>query len=403
MVHSPNHGTWSAVSYEERSWVPSETSLVPRSRRREHTGPYLAAVSPAIASIDDLGLGDDTAALAEEASAEIARFDAEMGSELAPFSALFLRCESAASSRIEQLTASAKAIALAEMGDQTEPNATLIVANTRAIEAAIALSDRLDEEALIDMQAALIGGSHPEWTGRWRQEQVWIRGSNFGPHGAEYIAPHHDRVPAAMADLVEFMAREDLPAFAQAAIAHAQFETIHPFPDGNGRTGRSLVHALLRSKGLTRNVTVPTSAGLLSDTGAYFDSLTAYRCGRPAAIVELMANATFLALGNARQLVVDLRTIQADWEDRIGARRHAAAWRLAERLVRYPVVDSPTLQAALDVSAPTANGAIERLVEAGVLTKVSGNYRNRKWAANEVFAALDGFAQRAPRRALGQP
>src|ERR1700712_2801977 len=135
--------------------------------------------------------------------------------------------------------------------------------------------------------------SSPEIAGRWRAEQVWIGGDSFGPHGAAFIPPHHDHVPAPMADLVEFTRAADLPLLSQAALAHAQFETIHPFPDGNGRTGRALIHAMLRSHGLTRNVTVPVSAGLLTDTVGYFEALTAYRSGEPAEIVEKLANASF--------------------------------------------------------------------------------------------------------------
>src|SRR5262249_56504813 len=90
------------------------------------------------------------------------------------------------------------------------------------------------------------------------------------PHGAAFVPPHYERVPDAMRDLMSFVRRDDLPVLAHAALAHAQFETIHPFVDGNGRTGRALVHAMLRARGVTRNVTVPVSAGLLTDTDAYF-------------------------------------------------------------------------------------------------------------------------------------
>ena len=89
----------------------------------------------------------------------------------------------------------------------------------------------------------------------------------------------HTRVPAAIDDLMTFAARDDVPLLAQIAVAHAQFETIHPFTDGNGRTGRALVQAMLRNKGLTRQVTVPVSAGLLVDTDGYIAALTAYRDG----------------------------------------------------------------------------------------------------------------------------
>jgi len=139
---------------------------------------------------------------------------------------------------------------------------------------------------------------------------------------------------------VRFAQRNDIPVLAHAAIAHAQFETIHPFPDGNGRTGRALIHSMLRAKGLTRRVTVPVSAGLLSDTRHYFDTLTLYRQGEVAPIVETMANAALRAIGNGRQLVDELRAIRQGWQDKIKARRDSAAWQLADLLVRQPVVDA---------------------------------------------------------------
>jgi Fic family protein len=388
---------WPALTYESTPWTLPDDVSIPRGRRARHSGPYDAAVPAEIARLD-VALAGETLALADEASAEIARFDAELGADIAPYAPLLLRSESAASSKIENLTASAKAIALAEIGDPTRHNASIIVANTRAMQAAIALADDLDEQAILDMHEALLGASHPQLVGHWRDQQVWVGGSNYGPHGAAYVPPRHERVPAAMADLVAFMRRDDLPALVQATIAHAQFETIHPFPDGNGRTGRSLIHALLRAKRLTRTVTVPVSAGLLTDTDAYFDSLTAYRRGEPATIIELLAEASFRAIDNGRKLVADLASVRAAWDERITVRRGAAAHRLADLLVRQPVVDSPLVQRELGVAATNANTAIDHLVEKGVLQKVSGNYRNRKWAASEVLDELDAFAARAGRR-----
>jgi Fic family protein len=395
----PAHGAsmWPAVAYESVPWTLPDDVAIPRGRRAAHAGPYLAAVPPLIAHLD-IPLGTDSLALADETSAEIARFDAELGADIAPYAPLLLRSESAASSKIENLTASAKAIALAELGDPTKHNATIIVANTRAMQAALALADDLDEKAILDMHEVLIGPSHPEWVGHWRDEQVWIGGSNYGPHGAMFVPPRHQRVPEAMADLVAFMRRDDVPALVQATIAHAQFETIHPFPDGNGRTGRALIHSLLRAKRLTRTVTVPVSAGLLTDTDAYFDSLTAYREGELTTIVELIADASFRAVSNGRRLASDLATTREGWDERITVRRGASAHRLADLLVRQPVIDSPLVQRELAVAASNANTAIEHLEEKRILTKVSGNYRNRKWAAPEILDALDEFAVRAGRR-----
>jgi Fic family protein len=396
---APNDGGgWPRLSWADYGWVSKiPPEMVSAGVRKRHYGPYQAAVVPCIADRAPK-LPADIAATAEEASIEIARFDTEFGAEVAPFASVLLRSESAASSMIENLSSGAKAIALAELGSTEKRNATEIVGNVEAMKAALELSGRLDQDAILTMHAALMTTCHPAIAGRWRQEQVWIGGDSFGPHGAMFVPPHHDHVPALMNDLVRFTRRTDLPLLCQTAIAHAQFETIHPFPDGNGRTGRALVHAMLRGHGLTRNVTVPVSAGLLTDTRGYFDALSAYRDGNPAAIVEKLAQASFAATTNGRQLVAELRAIRASWDDRIPARRGSGAWRLADLLLRQPVVDAVTVAAELGVTSQNAQRAIVPLAEAAVLTEFTGFARNRMWHSREVLTALDDFAARAGRR-----
>src|SRR5690625_296379 len=119
--------------------------------------------------------------------------------------------------------------------------------------------------------------------GEWRDEAVWIGTRTDTPRDAEFVAPVHERIPDLVADLCAFTARGEIPPFVSVAVAHAQFETIHPFSDGNGRTGRALAQAMLRQRGLTRNVAVPVSAGLLGDVEGYHQALTAYCAGRPRA------------------------------------------------------------------------------------------------------------------------
>lgn len=368
---------------------------------RKHRGPYQAAVVPNIAELH-LILPSEVAAMAEDAAVEISRFDTQMGGEIAPFSSILLRSESAASSQIENLTASARAIAEAELGSSGRQNAEQIVANTRAMDAALALADRLDAEAILTMHRALMEGSAPAIAGRWRTEQVWVGGTSLGPHGAMFVPPHHTRVEPAIANLVAFMHREDLPVLSQAAVAHAQFETIHPLPDGNGRTGRALLHAMLRNKGLTRTVTVPISAGLLTDTQAYFDALETYRAGDPSPMVRNVAEAALSALVNGRELVEELRAIRAGWNERISARGDSAVWRVAGLLLRHPVINARLVAGELAIATRNAYRYIEPLEEAGVLTALTDKKRNRAWGSDQVLIALDAFAARAGRRAAAR-
>lgn len=321
-----------------------------------------------------------------------------MGQIAAPFAAILLRTESASSSEIENLSSGARQIALAELGAHASKNAQLIVGNVRAMQAALALSESIDGQAIIEMHRALLEESSPEIVGHWRDQQVWIGGGSLGPHTAQFVPPHHDRVPELMDDLALFANRVDLPVLVQTALAHAQFETIHPFPDGNGRVGRALIQAMLRGGQLTRNVAVPVSAGLLHDTGSYFEALGAYRAGDISPIVRAIADAAFAAVHNGRILVGDLEAVRLQWRDRVKARRDSSAYRLVDVLLRQPVIDSVTAAAQLGISTVNAQQAINRLVDADVLAQISTGKRNRLWLAKDVVRVLDEFGARAKRR-----
>ncbi|WP_104194918.1 Fic family protein [Cryobacterium sp. M25] len=388
---------WPLIGCEERPWRSVQDEYGLRTQKRLASGPYLASV-PALISDLDIPFDSEMHALTEEAASELARFDAEVGQIAAPFASILLRTESASSSEIENLTSGARQIALAELGEHASKNAQLIVGNVRAMQAALALSESIDGNAILEMHRALLEQSNPDIVGHWRDQQVWIGGGSFGPHTAQFVPPHQDRVPALMDDLVAFANRVDLPVLAQTAIAHAQFETIHPFPDGNGRVGRALIQAMLRSGGLTQNVAVPVSAGLLHDTGRYFDALSAYRSGDVAPIIRSIAEASFAAVHNGRILVADLESVQVEWRGRISARRDSAVHRLVGILLRQPVIGAAAAAAQLGISSVNAQVAIDRLVDANILTQITDGRRNRIWLAKDVVQVLDEFAARAKRR-----
>lgn len=383
------------VTYEDVRWEP---------QGRRYAGaalPKYGTYHPAVpASITDLvlDLPPSVFADAESASREITRFDAELGGEIAPFAAVLLRSESAASSQIENLTASARAIAEAELpGGKAKRNAETIVANTAAMQAAVALSDSVDCDAILAMHRALMVNEPRHTPGEFRTEPVWIGGGSI-PIGATFVGPRHEVVSDAISDLIAFAQRTDVPTLPQIAVGHAQFETIHPFTDGNGRTGRALVQAMLRNKGLTRQVTVPVSAGLLADTDAYFAALTSYRDGDAAPIVERFSQATILAIANGRQLVADLRAIRETWNGMVTARSDSAVWKVADLLIRRPVVNAALLAQELGIESTNAHRYLKPLTEAGILVETTSGPRNRVWRSPDVLAALDSFAERAGRR-----
>lgn len=394
-------GSWPAVEHEEVDWHLEDriAATLDVFERRRRSRPYRAAVTPDIAELDPAAaVAPDTLEAINDVAPAIIRLDAEMSALPVPMPAVLLRSESVASSQIERLTTSARNLAIAELGLDTRGNAKLVAANTRAMTRALEAGDEVTPEAILAIHRALLAESEPDVAGRWRQQQVWIGASAASPHGADYIAPVHARVPAAIDDLCAFAARRDVHPLVQAAVVHAQFETIHPFTDGNGRTGRVLIHTMMRRSGLTTSATVPVSAGLLRDTAAYFRSLDSYRAGDPNPIVRQVAFGALEAAHNGRELAGEITRIRGRWRESIRARSDSGAWRLADELFAQPVVNAEHVSRILAVSDRAARNAIEVLEEAGVLKRATVARRNVVWQAPEVLRAMDDFAARAGRR-----
>ena len=179
--------SWPATTLESVRWV-GDVDAIPRRHRGDYSGGYQANIVPPIASANAHLSAGSRAAL-DEATAHIARFDADMSNEIAPLASTLLRSESASSSRIEHLTASARAIAAAELGDTSRRNAAEIVANSTMMTAAIRLADHLNAESIIEMHRQLMEPMRPDIVGHWRTQQVWIGGSRHGPHTADFVPP----------------------------------------------------------------------------------------------------------------------------------------------------------------------------------------------------------------------
>lgn len=394
-----NGENWPALTTEPQTWTPSAGFGV-RADRHPGEQRYESAVVPEIAALTPSPTSEVMAA-AEDAALSLSRLDAELGDRVASFAPVLLRSEAASSSQIENLTASARSIMSAELGAKTGQNATQVAANTRAMTAAIDLSGELSGEAILTMHEVLLESQPRHTPGAWRDEPVWIGSRSDTPVGAEFVAPHHSRIPALIDDLVAFMRRTDLPAAVAVAVSHAQFETIHPFSDGNGRTGRALAQAQLRYLGVTQNVAVPVSAGLLADVSGYHAALTSYREGEVGPIISAFADASLRAVRNARQLVEEIDEIRADWARRLTVRRSSNAWKLLDVLVRRPVLNSATAAAELGVKQPNIYPPLKALEDAGVLASKNEYQLGPFWRSDEILAAIDRFAERAGRRSLG--
>ena len=380
---------WPALGTELLPWKrdPEELALVPKSRRRRIASGYEAAVPLAIAE-RDVVLPPDLALRAEEVVAELARFDAETISQGFNLPALLLRSESSSSSRIEHLTSSVRNVALAELSDRAPQNAQLIAGNVAAMRAALSLEGEVSTSSLVEMQDALMRG---HGTGL-RTEQVWIGGTPYSPHGALYVPPAWGRVPACLDDLCAYLRRADVSPLTKAAIAHAQFETIHPFVDGNGRTGRTLLHLVLRSEGLLGHSTLPVSAGLLHDVDAYMASLDSYHEGDPVAVVATVTDALEIALVLGRRAASDIRQVLAGWGELITERAGSAIHRLPALLVEHPVVNAAYVSEHLGITPRAATSLVARAEGLGILRRIGTARRGVFYQADELIDVLEDIA-----------
>lgn len=407
-VLSSHTSSWPPLEYEVLVWangpaasMDSAASMGPAASRHFNLNEkYKAAVPPVIANLIPV-VDRETGMLAQEAEHELARFDEASGHRLKAFGPILLRSEAASSSQIEHLSASARQIFTAEAGGKGERNASEIVANTRAMLTAIELSNDLSVATVLEMHRVLMDRQPRHTPGLFREDQVWIGKKSESPIGAEYVAPAAGRVPGLMADLAEYASRKDITPLLHVATAHAQFETIHPFSDGNGRTGRALAQGMLRASRLTRNVAVPVSAGLLINIDGYHEALGEYRTGNLSPIVAQFATASLRAVPNGRQLMAELDEVREHWLAVSRPRARSAKLRLLEYAIEHPAFTAEAAALGVGVTHENVYRALRDLQSDGVFALKAGHSGPSVWRAPAVLDAIDRFAERAGRRTLG--
>lgn len=391
--HWPAHGT---IVRPWRSAVRGD-----RSVRRTTT--VTASVPPRIA---DAHWEPDrtTAALLDRSLDALTALDDGDGGA-APLHRLLTRSEAVATSRIEHEDATAEDVARALVGVRANTSATAMVQAGDALDRLVraAGAGRLDETALLDAHRGLLRGDPVDgpYAGRYRTVQNWIGGGST-PRDADHVPPPPGLVPALMADLFAFLERDDLHPVAQAAIAHAQFESIHPFTDGNGRTGRALVAAVLRARGASRRASPPVSTVLVAERARYFTHLARYRDG----FVDEWVRDVVIAVGTGSdEALVTGLLLDEVAQDRAAtvcaSGPHAVLGRALEQDAVLTEEHAEDLLRRA-VSQGVLGGPVEPLLEttiadlcrAGVLRPVTSRRRRRAWIAPAVVTELDAFTER---------
>lgn len=359
---------------------------------------YQAFVPDPVGEADHALAGRSAEAVATATAAIASLQPRAAGPDLEVIATPLLRAEALGSSFIEGLRASNKRVALAAYEPLAADGvARAVLGNVRAMERAIAIgSERrpLTLDDLIDIHHTLLDGtSEQRYAGAIRTEQNWIGGRGLSPKDASFIPPPEGAVPRLLDDLVDLLNREDLPAVSQAAIAHAQFETIHPFGDGNGRAGRCLIHVVLRRRGVTPVVVPPVSVVLATNARRYIAGLTDFRNGLHDDWIGVFADALTAAADATTTLTTKLDELLGRFVERAGTpRADSVARKIILGLPAQPVVSAETAAERYGVTPTAARAALNRLQESGVLvTTRVGRRRNREWISDELFQLLDAF------------
>jgi Fic family protein len=284
-----------------------------------------------------------------------------------------------------------------DTGGKRSATAVEIVANIDAMETAVneaATSERFAEEQLLRIHQRLMEHDpRPQIAGRFRIDQNWIGGNDYTPCGADFVPPPVEEVQRLLEDLYAVMNDDLLPPLVQAALVHAQFETIHPFDDGNGRTGRALIHVILRRRGVAPDYVPPISVILANSRERYIAGLTRFRGDGAVEWIEHFASATTHAANLAAQYVGKVESLMERWREQLRAaanpRADAAAWTVIDVLPAHPVITSPVAGAATGRSKGSIHDAIALLVEAGVLIPLSESQRNQSWEAVGLLDLLE--------------
>lgn len=179
----------------------------------------------------------------------------------------------------------------------------------------------------------------------------------------------------------------------QAAIAHAQFESIHPFTDGNGRIGRALINAIFRRRGLTTTTVVPVASALVADRERYFAMVNGYREVVLAPLVDELARAcTVAALESARTAALELFLVE--WATAVRLRAGSAAALLLPSLLEQPILTTARAVEFTGRAPSSVGAAIGQLVDAGVLVPLTQRRKDQVWVVADVLEELADLEDR---------
>ena len=415
------------MSWTAREWTPSDNARRPRDRWH---GTYWA-YQPFSLTRPEWRTDPTVAAEAGRVERRIRNLKFhDAAGKLEAVSRHLLRSEAVSSSYIEGLRSNPKNIVFEELkqlerGTNGSPDAghpsvaAEVAANIAALTTAVQRLGTAENIKWGDIEVLQTELLPHLGTAGIRDRQNWVGGSEIHPGQAEFIPPSEDALVPAVEDLVEFMSGAAVGSLIQAGLVHAQFETLHPFADGNGRIGRALIHTVLVRGGLTESSVLPISQVLLTRSDEYIAGLMAFR-GIPHG-AELASDAepvrelnvseginawlrTFIAAADAAvdlaaarrdelgEFERDAREMVATYAEQTGKRKpreDSTVWKILDVLPKLPMLTVGLAAQLTGTTTTSAKNALDYLLKIGVLEPLNVGKGKRGFVSKDLIELLN--------------
>ena len=351
---------------------------------------YKSFVPNPLPPVPPIELSEDIVGLLVKANSQLAVLEsiAARIPNVELFISMYVRKEALMSSQIEGTQATLEDILDPMLDTNTNRNIADVVNYIKATEFALTrlqtlpLCNRLIKETHAELLKGVRG--QEKNPGEFRYSQNWIGGQGSTIKNARYIPPSPDDMQNAMSDLEKYInTDDDLDALIQAALIHYQFETIHPFLDGNGRVGRLLITLFLMDKGILTTPALYISYFLKKNRVEYYDRMTEVRTkGNYEQWIIFFLQAIMESAGDATSTIDELITLHDTNTSVISKLGRASknTMLVFDYLESNPIIDIGKTAEALSITFKTASSTVRRLVDAGILVQTGGGGRNRTFA-----------------------
>lgn len=369
------------VTYEQKMYhVDEDMYYISRKKKKQLEQPYLSAVIDDLSSIN-LSLDVSTQDLLLEATEALLSLDLEMKYTLTEMPFILLKSESLSSSRIEHMQATYHELYQDDLLKYQKGDVFYINQYMKALKENVLSNRFLSKELLIDMYQMLLDLPN----GSIRRVNNWIGKPGSIPHEASYVPPYYEHIDTYMNQLIKFCKRDDIHPLIQASFAHAYFETIHPFEDGNGRVGRMLIMKLLIEKEFLSHVFFPFSLGIIQDEARYIKALETFREGDYQNIIHVILENALIVIPQIKEMLTSIQRLKQTWIEKIHARKDALIWRMLDDLIQQPVVDVSYFKNRYQKNDQAIRNNIDLLMTYDILEIANDKKRNVLYVSKEVL------------------